>query len=220
MPARIVSAALIMLIVLYAAGVSAATYVSDELSVNMRRGAGYNFGISELVKAGTQVAVLSRGGGWTKIRTPKGETGFVLSRFLTNTPAARDRLQGMQARVEQLEQTNQDLKQELAKALGGAEELGKLKRELIAENKRLKSELTEIKRAASNAVKLRDENQHFRKKILAMESEIEGLRHENKALQSRRDGMKVGAFILVVGIVLGLLLPLFRRRKRNTWDSL
>lgn len=220
MPARIVSSALITLIFLYATIASAATYVSDELSINMRRGAGYNYGISELVKSGTPVTALSQSDGWTRIRTPDGETGYVLSRLLTNTPAARDRLKTLQSRVAELEQTNADLKQELATALGGAEQLGKLKRELIAENKKLKSELTEIKRAASNAVKLRNENQHFRKKILAMESEIEGLRHENKALQSRRDGMKVGAFILVIGILLGLLLPLFRRRKRNTWDSL
>lgn len=220
MPARILSVALLAFVILFAALASAATYISDQLSVNMRGGPGYNYSITELVEAGTGVTVLSESNGWTKVRTSAGEIGFVLSRLLSDTPAARDRLGSLKARVAELEQTNKDLKQELAKALGGAKKLGKLKRELIAENKRLKSELASIKRAASNAVQLRKENQRFREKILVMKSEIESLRHENEALQSRRDGMKVGAFILIVGIVLGLVLPLFRRRKRNTWDSL
>lgn len=220
MTARIMSAALFLVIVVYAAGAGAATYVSDQLSINMRRGPGNNYGISQLVDAGTRVTVLSESDGWTKIRTEGGATGFVLSRFLTDQPAARDRLETLQNRVAELEQTNKELKKELASALDGSEKLGKLKRELVAENKKLKTDLAEIKEASSNAVRLRDENQRFREKILSMESEVERLRHENKALQSRRDGMKVGALILAGGIVLGLVLPLFRRRKRNSWDSL
>lgn len=220
MPARSLSAALFAFVVLHTAAAGAASYVSDQLSINMRRGPGNNYGISELVDSGTRLTVVSKNNGWTKVRTPGGETGFVLSRFLTDKPAARDRLKKLQDRVGELETTNEELENELAKALDGSEKLGKAKRELAAENEELKTELADIKEASSNAVKLRDENQRFREKILSMESEMERLRHENKALQSRRDGMKVGALILAGGIVLGLILPLFRRRKRNSWDSL
>lgn len=220
MPARILSVALCVFMSLYVAAASAATYVSDQLSINMRSGPDYSYNITELVEAGTRVTVLGRSDGWTKVRTPEGEVGFVLSRLLSNTPAAQDRLAGMQARVAELEQTKQQLEQKLATALANVKKLRQRKQQLVAENKKLKAELAAIKRAAANAVQLRKENQRLHQKVLAMKSEIQSLRAENQALQSRSDGMKVGAFILVVGIVLGLVLPMFRRRKRNTWDSL
>ena len=104
--------------------------------------------------------------------------------------------------------------------LEGSSELGKLKKDLVAENNSLKQELERIKNASANAVRISQENQNFREQLLSMESEVERLRHENKSLQSRREGMKIGALVLVAGIFLGLVLPLFRRRSRNKWDSL
>jgi len=32
--------------------------------------------------------------------------------------------------------------------------------------------------------------------------------------------MKIGALILIVGIIVGLIVPLFRRRRKGSWDSL
>lgn len=219
MPAR-GHAFLFFALAVFAVGAGAATYVSDQLSINLRRGPGNEYRITQLLESGTRVNVLEESDGWTKVRTEGGVEGFVLSRFLTDQPAARERLASMQERVSELESTNEELEAELASALEGSSELGKLKRELVAENEELKSELADIKEASTNAIRLREENQRFREKILSMESEVERLRHENKALQSRRDGMKVGAMILVGGIVLGLILPMFRRRSRNSWDSL
>ena len=71
-----------------------------------------------------------------------------------------------------------------------------------------------------DAIRISEENEKFREQIMSMRSELERLRHQNEALQSRREGMKIGALILVGGIVVGLVLPLFRRRRKNSWDSL
>jgi len=196
-------------IVLTATAVTAAAqtrYVSDELSINMRRGPGTDYRITKLLEAGTKLEVVQRQDGWTEIRTENGDTGWVLSRFLSDTAAARDRLQA--------------IKQELSQALEGSEELGETKRKLVEENQSLKKELAEIKEASANAVRISEENQRFREKILAMESEMERLKHENESLQSRREGMKIGALVLAIGIIIGLVLPLFRRRPKSTWDSL
>ncbi|MES1943213.1 hypothetical protein PC39_03802 [Salinisphaera sp. PC39] len=207
---------------LFAGSVQAATrYVSDELSINLRRGPGNEYRITELVEAGTRVEVLERAAdGWSKVRTAGGEEGYVLTRFLSDSPAARDQLAAMKKRVAALEETNAELKKELAQALDGSEELGKLKKELVAENETLRKELAEIREASSNAIRISKENQEFRERLLALQSELEQLRHENKALQSRREGMKIGALVLAGGILIGLLLPLFRGRRRSSWDSL
>lgn len=214
-------AAAIGLMLMSAAAGAATRYVSDELSINMRRGPGTSYGITELLSAGTQVQTLDETNGWTQIRTPEGETGYVLTRFLSNSPAARDRIQSIESQIEQLTAENEALRAELAQALEGSSELGQLKRELVAENEALKAELERIQRVSANAVRISNENQEFRERLLAMQSELERLRFENKSLQSRREGMKIGALILVGGIILGLLLPMFRRRGgKSSWDSL
>lgn len=218
-PSRV--ALFLLFVSVFAASAQAATkYVSDDLSINLRRGAGNEFRITELLKAGQKIDVLDSASGWSRVRTAQGEIGFVLSRFLSDSPAAREQVAAMQKQVAQLQEENAGQKKELAEALHGSSELGELKKDLVAENNSLKQQLERIKSASANAVRISNENQKFREQILSMQSDVERLRHENKSLQSRREGMKIGALVLVVGIIIGLILPMFRRRSRNNWDSL
>ncbi len=206
---------------LFASAAQAATrYISDDLSINLRRGAGNEFKITELLDAGEKVEVLSTNNGWSQIRTAEGEQGYVLSRFLSDNPSARNQVAGFKRQADELKEENAGLKKELSEILEGSSELGKLKKDLVAENEALQQQLQRIKNASANAVRISEENQKFREQILSMESEVERLSHENKALQSRREGMKIGAMVLVGGILIGLILPQFRRRSRNSWDSL
>ena len=199
---------------------AATRFVSDELSINLRRGAGNEFRITELLEAGERVEVLDSSNGWSRVRTSGGKVGFVLSRFLSDSPSARDQVARYKREAGELKEENAALKKELSQALEGSSELGKLKKDLVRENKELKQKLARIKNASENAIRISEENQEFREQILSLESEVERLSHENKSLQSRREGMKIGAMVLVVGILIGLVLPLFRRRSRSSWDSL
>lgn len=223
MSVRPVLAILLVVAALAAAGAAQAAtrYVSDQLSINLRRGAGNQYRITKLLEAGTRVEVLEEAeDGWSLVRTADGEEGYVVSRLLTETPAARHRLAAAQRRLARLEEADAELRKELAQALDGSRELGSLKKELVAENESLRAELQEIRSASANAVRLNEENQEFRERLLALQSEIEQLRHENRALKSRREGMKIGALLLAAGILVGLILPLFRNRRGGSWDSL
>lgn len=224
MAIRSVAVSLAVVAMLAAAGAAQAAtrYVTDELSINLRRGAGNEYRITKLLEAGTRVEVLEEKveDGWSLVRTADGEEGYVLHHLLTDTPAARDRLAAARRRVNRLEAANAELEKELAQALDGSEELGRAKKELVAENESLRSELQEIRSASANAVRLKEENEEFRERLLALQSELEQLRHENKTLKSRREGMKIGALLVAAGIAIGLILPLFRNRRRGSWDSL
>lgn len=199
---------------------AATRYVSDELSINMRRGPGTGYRITQLLDAGQQLETLSEDSGWTQIRTPGGSTGYVLTRFLSEEPAARTRIDAMQEQTQKLKSENADLKSELSEALDGSKELGNTKRELVSENKELSTQLQQIRETSADAIRISNENEKFREQLLSVRSDNERLRHENEALQSRREGMKIGALIMIGGIVVGLLLPLFRKRRKGSWDSL
>jgi SH3 domain protein len=209
-------------LMMFSSVASAATrYVSDELSINMRRGPGTGYRISELLNAGERLSTLSEANGWTQVRTTDGTTGYVLTRFLSDQPAARTRIAAMEEQTEQFKQENEQLKEQLAEVRSGSEELTETKTTLQNENEDLTNRLQQLRETSADAVRISNENEKYREELLSMRSDNERLRHENAALQSRRDGMKIGALIMIGGIIVGLVLPLFRRkRKGSSWDSL
>ncbi|HXG27984.1 MAG TPA: hypothetical protein VNJ47_03940 [Nevskiales bacterium] len=88
---------------------------------------------------------------------------------------------------------------------------------LREENARLRLELDRLRNEAMNAPLIDRENQQLRERILSLETERERLMHENQTLGSWRDGLKTGAGIFVVGLIIGLLLG--RARRRSSWSE-
>lgn len=210
---------LAVLVLMSVAGstMAASRFVSDQLSINLRKGPGTQFHIKTLVQAGTRVDVLETDNGWSKVQTSDGSTGFVLSRFLSDQPAARMQVAGMKNKVAALTSQNADLKTKLASAEDSTSNLGDAKRKLVTENTSLKQQLEHIKKISANAVNINQENQALHKKLAAAQQQAKQLQSSNKAHENRRQGMKVGAVILIVGILLGLIVPLLRRKKRSSW---
>jgi len=90
------------------------------------------------------------------------------------------------------------------------------------ENLKLAKQLADIQRTASSALAIDTENQELKNTLMQMERGQETLRQENAALHDRtaRDWFMIGAGVMIVGIILGLILPRIRVRKRSSWDSL
>lgn len=85
------------------------------------------------------------------------------------------------------------------------------------ENARLRLEVDRLRNDAVQAPVIDRENQQLRERILGLESERERLMHENQTLGSWRDGLKTGAGIFVIGLIIGLLLG--RGRRRSGWTE-
>ncbi len=85
------------------------------------------------------------------------------------------------------------------------------------ENARLRLEVDRLRNDAAQAPVIDRENQQLRERILGLESERERLTHENQTMGSWRDGLKTGAGIFVIGLVIGLLLG--RGRRRSGWSE-
>ncbi|WJW75167.1 TIGR04211 family SH3 domain-containing protein [Thiohalobacter sp. IOR34] len=199
-------------------------FVSDRLEIPMRTGKSMQHRISRMLPSGTPVEVLEvdKASGWSLVRAPSGAEGWVLSRYLMKVPAARDRLVQAEKKLAQLEmqdKTRGSRLAELEEAKAAVEaELAKLK----AENSRLAQQLAEVRRTASSTLAIDSENRELKNKLIAMEREQQTLVQENESLRDRtaRDWFMVGAGVIIVGIILGLILPRIRFRKRSSWDTL
>ncbi|MEI2420177.1 TIGR04211 family SH3 domain-containing protein, partial [Arthrospira platensis SPKY2] len=149
--------------------------------------------------------------GYTRVRTREGAEGWVLSRYLMDRPAAREQLAALSERADSLA----ELIQERDALLTERDGLG-------AELEDVRSELERIRRLSAAAVELDTVNRELRTRLAALEQAGDGLRAEIAELRrnTQRDWFLYGAGVLALGIVLGLVVPRLRVRRRSRWGDL
>ena len=198
-------------------------YVSDTLEITMRSGKGTSFGITRMLRSGTPVEVLGvdKKSGYTQVRTNSGKEGWVLSRFLMKGQAARDRLATAEKNLAELELENRKLTTAMATL---NEEKGTLEstlQELEGESRGVSQELAEIRRTASSALAIDSENKDMKGRMVSLERQLQTVQQENETLKDRtaRDWFMVGAAVILLGIIVGLIIPKIRFRKKSSWDT-
>lgn len=199
-------------------------YVTDQFEVTMRSGPSTQNTILRMLPSGTTVEVLEadQETGYSKITTASGTEGYVLSRFLMDQPAARGQLAGMRRQVSNLRQRNQELKARLGQATASRDELRQERDRLQKGSQDKDSELADIRRVSANALDLNSQNQELQTTLQTMNHRLQAQTSEIQELKDRknRDWFIAGAAVLIGGILLGLLLPKIRMRRRSSWSDL
>ena len=198
-------------------------YVSDTLEITMRSGKGTNFGITRMLRSGTPLEVLEvdKKSGYTRVRTKTGKEGWVLSRFLMNGRAARERLATAEKDLAELELENRKLTTAMTTMTEEKSGLEKNLQELEGQSRGVNQELSEIKRTASSALAIDSENKELKGRMISLERQLQTVQQENEALKDRtaRDWFMVGAAVVLLGIIVGLIIPKIRFRKKSSWDT-
>ena len=215
---------IVSLFLILAGNVLAETqYVSDTLEITMRSGKSTSHGITRMLRSGTPVEILDidKETGYSHVRTSSGKEGWVLSRFLMKGPAARDRLAAAEKELAELELENRKMMTAMQTL---KEEQGLLQQEkssLSGEHRKVSQELSEIKRTASSALALDSENKELKSRVVALERNLQTMQQENATLKDRtaRDWFMVGAGVVLLGIIVGLIIPRIRWRKKSSWDT-
>jgi SH3 domain protein len=198
-------------------------YVSDELEITMRSGQGIKFGIKKMLPSGARLQVLETDPtGYSKVKTADGAEGWVLTRYLSNSPSAREQLETSQQRIASLELEISKFKEEIASISNQNTDVDSQNLSLREKSQRLSKELDDLRRTASNAVALENENRQLKEKLQQFDHRNQTLVIENNALKdnSTRSWFLVGAAVLFSGLLLGLILPRLRLRKKDSWGSL
>jgi SH3 domain protein len=198
-------------------------YVSDELEITMRNGQGIKYGIKKMLKSGMPLQVLETDpNGYSKVRTESGVEGWVLTRYLSNTPSARNQLESGKQRIAALELEIAKYKEEFSSLSTTNTDIDSQNLTLKEKAQRLSKELDDLRRTASNAVALENNNRQLKEQIQALDQKNQTLEIENNALKdnSTKSWFLVGAAVLFGGIILGLILPRLRVRRKDSWGNL
>ena len=90
------------------------------------------------------------------------------------------------------------------------------------DKKVLETELAQIKQAAADPLAIKERNRSLSEQIEALTADLETARQRNRALKERseRDWFIAGAGVLLGGMVLGLVIPRIRWKRRRGWGEL
>lgn len=215
---------LVLLLVASQAYAQTTQYVSDMLEVPLRTGSSLGHRIVRMLPSGTAVEVIrtDKDTGYSLVKTPNGTQGWILTRYLMDEPSARERLAEAQQALEPLTTENADLKARIDTLTAEKTELESSYEQLSEENRRLSQELTQIRRTAANAVAIDEQNKTLQERVVALEQALQIAQQENQSLSDRSDKrwFLLGAGVLLLGIILGLIVPRLRWQKRNRWGDL
>lgn len=158
--------------------------------------------------------------GFSRVRTADGVEGWMPSRFLSEEPAARDRLAQLEAEITRLTTVNEELAGRLA-ALP-PDELARAARlqELEQRNSEQAAELEAISQSPDSVGVLRTINAELEANNNALLSRIDSLTRELASLKQggRQQQFINGALAVLVGIIAAMLIAwLWPRKKRSEW---
>jgi SH3 domain protein len=199
---------------------AATLYISDELTVPLRRGPsnGHKI-INAALPSGLALEVLGEdsAAGFTQVRTPNGTEGWVPTQFLVNQPIAKDRLAAATKRVEALEAQLKSIRENYQDVRGARTEIEGRATELSKENQKLQTELAEIRRVSATAVTQFEENKQLKTDNASLLAQVTQLTDRVKSLErnSILRWMLTGGGLVLLGLILGAVIK--SRPKRSTW---
>lgn len=195
-------------------------YVSDHLVITMRSGQGSQYQILKTLPSGTRLEILETSDtGYTKVRNAEGVEGWVLSRYLSPEPIAKEKLAVAQGRLQRLKEKNAELKQELTELQKSHRELEAERATLASKTESASAEVERLNQVAAQPILLDKQNRELKQQNVSLEKELQLLQQENQSLKdsSQREWFIAGAGVLLGGLLLGLIVPKLRWRKKSSW---
>jgi SH3 domain protein len=199
---------------------AATVYISDELTVPLRRGPSNGHRILHAgLPSGTALEVLQEdaAAGFTHVRLSNGTEGWVPTQYLTPQPVAKDRLAAANRRVETLEAQLRSTRENFQEARGARSESENRASGLSKQAEKLQAEVAELRRVSADAIvnyeqnkQLKVDNDSLRKQVTQL---TENVRRLERNVMLR--WLLAGGALVLVGLAVGAWIK--SRPKRSTW---
>ena len=198
-------------------------YITDIFEVTMRSGTSTANSIVRLLRSGEAVTLLEvdEATQYSLVEAADGKQGDVLNRFLTDSPAARQLL-------EKLTERHQQLKARFDEQTTEMDDLKQVLQQEQADNQALKTalraseqELSGIREAAENTLNILDQNKRMQVMVDQLREEKAVLSDTNARLSdsTQIDWFVRGAAVSLIAFFIGILVTRISWRKKDSWGS-
>lgn len=208
------------IIILLASNIATAAslYISDQLYVPVRKGQGNQFAILHKgLPSGTKVTLVQRDTDWTQITTAEGITGWIRNQFLDNTPPAKILLASANRKLERMSKDLNELKEENNTLSKNYNESQSSLTQTDEQARKIEEELNTLKTISASAVESHQRLQTVAQKIQLLQTENDVLKSENESLRRSESTtfFLYGAFTVLLGVLIAIILPKLRSSKRH-----
>lgn len=201
---------------------AAPAWVSDQFEITLRSGPSTGNAIQLMVDSGLRLEVLERDAesGYSRVRTPGGTEGWVLSRYLMSEPSAREQLATLTSQLTSATSRGSSLDGQMKAVKAEYDSANRKIATLEREKAAVEKELSDIKRTAANVLAINSQNQSLMDQLAAEQIRADTLEQENRQLSSQttRYWFMAGALVLLVGFLLGIWLPRIRWQRPSRYD--
>lgn len=183
--------------------VAADKYVTDNISVYLRRGPGIKYAFIGTLKSGDKVTVLqtSEDGSFTQVRDEKNRVAWINSDILTDTPSLKGQYP--------------ELKQRLSTLQEQVNEFDKEKQLLIDDY------TNQLNTSNQQITTLKNQNEQLQNQIDQQKNQLANLNDQiNHSEQNIKEKwFTLGGIVAGAGLIIGLILPYImpRRRRKDRW---
>lgn len=196
-------------------------YVSDELVITFRTGPGPSNSITRNLTSGDRVEVLEErpDDGWARVRLDDGDEGWVLMQYLQPEPTANLLLQTARRDLTEAETEVEALRSQVSELQTELDATRSELEEIRSRSANIERELTSVRDASANALTIRDQNESLRERVSELTASADLAQMEIRELRSRnrQSWFIVGAAVLFGGVVIGLVAPSLRKKRRSSW---
>lgn len=166
-------------------------FISDELFIYMHSGAGNNYRILGSINAGTPVTLTGeQKNGYTQIIDDKNRTAWVESKYVSEKPGLRYVVAELNSQI----------------ALAGEQE--------SSINEQLSVALNKITKLESSNEQLSTQVQVLNENLTQTQSKL-----QSQDMDIKKEWFFNGAIVLVIGLLLGIILPHLaaKKRRNDSW---
>ncbi len=198
-------------------------YITDQFEVTLRSGTSTSNSIISMLESGQAVTLIEEDVAtkYSLVETDNGKQGYVLSRFLVDLPAARDRLARLQVKSDELQSTIGELQQELDNYRNIKQNDNQQITSLQNNLDKTEKALAELRNATSDTVGVINQNKNLQTRIGELVEEKERLSEENAQYKdsTAMDWFIRGAGVSLLAFLLGILVTRIRWKKQDSWGS-
>jgi SH3 domain protein len=195
-------------------------YVSDSSYIPLRTGQTNQHRIRMNLKAGDKLTVMetSEDTQWARVVTEGGTDGWVQSQYLTKEAPAKLQLEYATQKLARVEQQLQELKQKNRELNTSNSELTRNVSTESQSRNDMAAELQKIRTLSADAIALEQRYRELEQKNGLLTTQAEKLSAENTKLKDdqRVDFMLVGTGILLCGVLLAIIVPALKPKKRQS----
>jgi SH3 domain protein len=169
-------------------------YVSDELVITLREGQGSQYKIIKMLKTGTPLEIIEESDPYLKVRTEKGDEGWVLNQYITEeTPKPqviadlKIKIDRLNTKIEQYEKNKESFQEELNITRSDSDkEIKGLRQNLSDSTRRAEQTARELKAITRKYNALLEDS----KDVVQLVEERDSLKESNNSLKARTEQLQ------------------------------